>query len=462
MKKIKLKKITNLNNKLVSLESERDLLLSINKGFVLKENLISLLLNTKIENSSANEFSKLIKEEFIPFANEESSLKEEAQALLKLQEIGRELNLVASEPEFYSKRTVAIAGGFSAGKSEFISSLFTTNTLHLPSGIQPTTAIPTYVMNSNNGALSIDAFNHKGAKVDLLQISPDFYNNLSHEFLQMFKFNLRELMPNVFLSLPMKFKHLCFIDTPGYNPSETNAGVTGEDIYVARAYSQRADILIWLIGLDANGTIPKTDLDFLSQIAENEQNKKIYIVLNKADLRPKSNIDDVIDQVEETLDDYDIEVEGISAYSSILKTEIAYRKTALFDFLERVNTEVDKRTQILDQLFEVDKQYQVAILTKIREYQSMRNLLDSLPLNEDNGLDKLEELKRYFSEYKLRKQLKRLEEVSLKLENAINNIFNYQGNTSQRNALTLRDIEIHNISRTISEVTNKINNIFGF
>lgn len=422
------------------------------KELRLKEDLISLLLNAKFENNQANEYFRLIQNDFISFANQESSLKEEAQAILKLQEIGKELNLVASEPEFYSKKTIAIAGGFSAGKSEFISSFFNIDTLHLPSGIQPTTAIPTYVMDSKDLSISINAFNHKGAKVDLLKISPDFYTNLSHKFLQSFKFNLRDIMPNVFISLPMKFKNLCFIDTPGYNPSETHMGFTGEDIYVAKNYSKSADILIWLIGLDANGTIPKTDLDFLTQLSENDK-KKIYVVLNKADLRPKSSIEDVLDTVEDTLIDYDIEVEGISAYSSILKTEIAYRKTALFDFLESVNTRVNKHHQILHKLFEVDRMYQVAILTKIKEFQYIRKLLDK---GDWSGKEIVRrQLRRHLSVYNTRKQFELLEEVILKLEKAINNVFHIQENSSRRKVLALEDVNYVPYFKDDEEDTNK-------
>ncbi|WP_249963305.1 dynamin family protein [Histophilus somni] len=415
----------------------------------LREDLVSLLLNANLEDNPANEYFRLIQDEFLSFANQESSLKEEAQAILKLQEIGKELNIVATEAEFYNKRTVAIAGGFSAGKSEFISSLFNTDTLHLPSGIQPTTAIPTYVVDSGDSSISINAFNYKGAKVVLSEIFPDFHKNLSHEFLQSFKFNLRDIMPNVFISLPMKFHHLCFIDTPGYNPSETNRGFTGEDVHFARDYSQRADTLIWLIGLDANGTIPKTDLDFLTQLNENDEEKKIYIVLNKADLKPKDHIEAILDTVMDTLDDYNIKVEGISAYSSILKTEMSYRETALFNFLESINTKGNKLEQILHKLFEVDHMYQVAILTKIREAQMIHESLEKI--SRENNEVIYDQLKRYFLIDEAYKQLKSLENVMLKLESVINHIFHEPQNASKRKVLELKDVGVPQFNSNVSQ-----------
>ena len=47
----------------------------------------------------------------------------------------------------YKKSSVAVGGGCSSGKSSFINSLINDKKVKLPEGINPTTAIPTYVMH---------------------------------------------------------------------------------------------------------------------------------------------------------------------------------------------------------------------------------------------------------------------------------------------------------------------------
>ncbi|MGX2950237.1 hypothetical protein ACWIUA_04925, partial [Ursidibacter sp. B-7004-1] len=59
---------------------------------------------------------------------------------------------------------------------------------------------------------------------------------------------------------------------------------------------------------------------------------------NKADLRPLTNIQDVIEEIIDTLEDYDIEFDGISAYSSLERREIDYFKKPLFEFINERNT----------------------------------------------------------------------------------------------------------------------------
>ena len=51
-------------------------------------------------------------------------------------------------------------------------------------------------------------------------------------------------------------------------------------------------------------------------------NKKLFIVLNKADLKPKSDITNIVNNLIQTLEDYDIRYIGISAYNSKAKEEI--------------------------------------------------------------------------------------------------------------------------------------------
>lgn len=62
MKKSKLKQKLRNSNRL-------------KKNLIFREDLVSLLLNANLEDNPANEYFRLIQDEFLSFANQESSLK---------------------------------------------------------------------------------------------------------------------------------------------------------------------------------------------------------------------------------------------------------------------------------------------------------------------------------------------------------------------------------------------------
>ncbi|OOP92821.1 ATPase, partial [Helicobacter pylori] len=113
------------------------------EGLKERYDLIARILNAKMENEGLEEYQSVLDNEFLEFAGGVDSLKEKEIALLMLQEIKKELQLVASYPSLFQKTIVAVGGGFSAGKSTFLNNLLGLK-LKLPEDMNPTTAIPTY------------------------------------------------------------------------------------------------------------------------------------------------------------------------------------------------------------------------------------------------------------------------------------------------------------------------------
>ena len=405
----------------------------------LRQTLIADLLSANNLNPGVRQYFQLLGGEFLEFANQEDSLKDEAAAFLELQAIGDELKVIGAYPEFYKKRSIAIAGGFSAGKSEFISSLFEDPNIRLPIGIEPTTAIPTYALNGQeNGVIGCS---QNGGVIDLLKIDPDFQQKLSHNFIRSFGFNLKTIMPFVFMTTPMKFEHLCFIDTPGYNPSDVADGHTAEDVKTAQEFVQNSEALLWLIGLDSNGTISKSDLDFLDHAGQYSQ-KLLYIVLNKADLRPYDQLEEIMAEIADTLDDYDIEIAGISAYSSITKEEYLYHKQSLHAFLASLDQPSEKQTLLMRRLFAVDEKYQRAILRTIKENKQINATLSGFKLDLlENGFDdlssdlyeKLSKMNSIFTIKQKEEHLKQLETVTMKIVAAIEQVFGQPSKVKRKN-----------------------------
>lgn len=434
-------KINGLNNEL----NKRDLELSkikIEKGEIYKENdnlkkesqivqtkfeLVSRILSAKPKSSKGlDAFKDLIYQDFFNYSNKVEALDREAEATLILQKIEKELDTVVNFPIIATKNIIAIGGGFSSGKSAFINSFIKNDKIRLPIGIKPVTAIPTYVAaNLDN---SIKCFSRTGGSVE---IDVNLNNNLSHDFIKTFGFNLKSIMPYMTIGTKMEmFANICFVDTPGYNPVNIENS-TDEDMKVAKEYLDQSSALIWVVGLDSNGTIPLTDIDFLMNMCLEE--KHLYFVVNKADLRAESEIKDIIEELRETLEDYDIEYLGISAYSSNRSKEYVFHKKSLFDFLqEENNKKCHFKQKVLMDIKGILDMYRDAIQEEINEISKIQKEFKSLVLDllevdfEDNGSkvnNRIADLKNCFNPTTLKSQLDELNHLESSFKKSIEDIF---------------------------------------
>lgn len=413
----------------------------------LRENLIGGLISAKNENQAVNEFSYLLNNDFMNFANSVSSLKNSAEVLLKLQEIENELKMLSAFPAFFSKSIVAVAGGFSSGKSAFISSFFQNSSCKLPSDISPTTAIPTYVLMDKYTKLVDENINNvvhedcnisdkligisvNGGNLDLLQIDKNLIGKLQHDFLKSFNFPLKDIMPYMFLITKLPYEHICFIDTPGYNSALLKDGFTSGDINSAKESLRDCSAVLWLIGADSNGTIPKTDLDFLKEVPSG---KPIYFVLNKADIKPKNDIEQILIEFENTLKKHNITYVGISAFSSINKKELYYKRSSLFQFLDSLNKPSSRQKDLVEKLYNVDKLYQFAIKKDIKERKALARAFDDIAYHlnmedfakgEHKIYDVLDDMRSYFNVKEQKNHLRELDSIIKKFKGAIDSSFN--------------------------------------
>lgn len=309
-------------------------------------NLICDILNAKPDrNEDLDNFKSWVRKDFTETLQHlELPAAVTLDILEKIGDIAYHVELLNEAPELHTKTLIAVAGGFSTGKSTFISSLMPNDSKLLAVGVQPVTAIPTYVMNGDE--LKIHGHNFRGADIDL---SKDHYKLLTHEFIRELGFNLTEIMPHVIVRSRLcinnngdeqDLENLALIDTPGYNPAHSDAAHTDADMQTAGAVLREADAIIWLVALDHQGTIPESDIEFLQKTLselEKEEEKQLYIVLNKVDLKNPSQQEAILDEVEERLNDYNIHFSGICAYSSLKKQEYKFRRTSFFEFLSNKN-----------------------------------------------------------------------------------------------------------------------------
>ncbi|QEF32980.1 ATPase [Helicobacter pylori] len=336
--------------------------------------LIARILNAKTNNEGLEEYQSVLDNEFLEFASGVDSLKEKEIALLTLQEIQKELQLVASYPSLFQKTIVAVGGGFSAGKSTFLNNLLGLK-LKLPEDIDPTTAIPTYCLKGKKEVLM--GFSQNGGMVELPHLAFD------HQFLKSLGFNLKEIMPFMLLSAPsVPFEFLCFIDTPGYNPG--NQGYTDGDEQASKESLKHAKHILWLISCE-RGEIHEDDLKYLQDLYE--ESKQVFIVLSRADMRTKSQLEEVAIKIRETLKDNGIEFLGICAYSATRYSEIkefsekSHVFNSLEEFLMKLNKRSEKQNEILSVLYEVHSMYEKAIKQDASKFKRYQKALHSVKLD---------------------------------------------------------------------------------
>ncbi len=376
--------------------------------------LIARILNAKMENKGLEEYQCILDNNFLEFASGVDSLKEKEIALLELQEIKKELQLVASYPSLFQKSMIAVGGGFSAGKSSFLNNVLG---LKLPIGLDKTTAIPTYCLKGEREVLMGRSQN--GGVVEL----PD--SSFDHKTLNAFDFDLKEIMPFMLLNAPsVPFEFLCFIDTPGYNPS--NQGYTGGDRQASEEYLANAKYILWVIDCQ-HGTIQSDDLDYLQELYE-KYGKKIFIVLNKADRKTKNDLEKIATNIREILEDKGVEICGIGAYSSknYEKCKEINENSSIFTplegFLHSLDKKSEKQNEILSVLYEVGLAYEKAIQQDADKFKRYQKALHSIKLDlmkkgfddfSDASFNKIESLKKEFSEQERskRENLEQLNQV---------------------------------------------------
>ncbi len=397
------------------------------EGLKERYDLIARILNAKTNNEGLEEYQSILDNEFLEFASGVDSLKEKEIALLMLQEIQKELQLVASYPSLFQKTMVAVGGGFSAGKSTFLNNLLGLK-LKLPEDINPTTAIPTYCLKGKKEVLM--GFSQNGGMVELPNLAFD------HQFLKSIGFNLKEIMPFMLLSAPrVPFEFLCFIDTPGYNPG--NQGYTGGDKQASKESLQHAKHILWLVSCEC-GDLHKDDLEFLQELYE--EGKQVFIVLSRADRHTKSQLEEVAKQIKETLKDHGIEFLGICAYSATRYQEYKEfsEKSKVFnsleEFLMKLNQRSEKQNEILGYLYEVHRMYEKAIKQDANQFKRYQRELRSVGLDlmqkgfddfSDATFNKIHSLKKEFSEQERskRENLARLNGVINLFKKSIDKVF---------------------------------------
>lgn len=254
-----------------------------------------------------------------------------AKLSVKSSELFRKIEDAVNFPLFYHKNIIAICGQFSSGKTSMINSLLKENIL--PTSIEPTTAINTFVINDEKEGLYIRNCFSGQTKVD-----KELYEFVTHSFTKEYSADVRNMVKYVSLHTEkLRYENIALLDTPGY----TGQGQSAEedDSNMAMKGIVQSDNIIWVVDID-NGNIKNNDLEFLTK--EELEGKDILIVFNKADIKTEDDINNIIEQSRIQLDNNGIDYKDIIAYSSHYPEDYEKERKKLIKFFESENKSIKR------------------------------------------------------------------------------------------------------------------------
>ena len=267
-------------------------------------------------------------------------------------------------PLFYHKNIIALCGQFSSGKTSMINSFLKDNIL--PTSIEPTTAINTFVVYEKDNDLYIRNCFSGQTKVD-----KEFYDFVTHTFTKEYDKDVHSMVKYVSLhTQKLKYENIALLDTPGYTGQGQDA--TEDDSNIAMKGIAQADNIIWVVSME-NGTIRLNDLDFLEK--EELNGKDILIVFNKADVQSEEDIDKIVEESKSLLDSRGIDYKDIVVYSSKYPEDYKEGESKLFNFFESENNSIERNyLEDLNEIFNEFKKYYEDMDGDLADYTAALNI----------------------------------------------------------------------------------------
>jgi tRNA U34 5-carboxymethylaminomethyl modifying GTPase MnmE/TrmE len=254
---------------------------------------------------------QLIHQSFVSLAARDD-YPAEAQAYRELLSLEQSLEDLVAFPDLANKTVIGVGGGFSAGKSRFLNSLLGVDLL--PESLEPTTAIPSYIVRGEREA--IVALNSFAQEVELdrqalLAITHAFYKH--YQRLLGVDIGFAHILRLLMIQLPGLWQSLAFLDTPGYSKADRNHDAHS-DARIAQRQLAEADHVLWLLSAK-NGSIRRDDLEFLRTL---NHSRPVFFVITQADLVGEARIRAILNSTAQALDDAGIARAGLMAWAAPL------------------------------------------------------------------------------------------------------------------------------------------------
>lgn len=274
------------------------------------------------------------------------------------------------KPWLKGKKTIALIGEFSAGKTSIINRLLSydcPDSPQLPVSGESTTAIATYISYGPEYEVAFaDANGH------LREMSPETFEKVNKDVLN--RVNISSFIRYFVIRYPNPLlRGLCLIDTPGFSSNDA------EDAFRASDAVREADALFWVIDVNT-GALNESSLQVLREIGD----IPIYIIINRIDEKSAEEVDKVEAQIRQVVVDYALNVSGFIKFSA---------KDSSLDSILRVISNLPDRhkgIEIAQVLAELKRELDVCGAQVERLSSEIRSLEAERKRKMDSVNDKLE------------------------------------------------------------------------
>lgn len=236
------------------------------------------------------------------------------------------------------KTTIAFVGEFSAGKTSIVNRILSQDNPdipQLPVSTKATTAIPTYIAGGPNVSYSFISGDEKRKAIleeTFKKVSKDVLNQIKGVSSLIKYFVMTYKNPNL--------NGLSILDTPGFSSNDREDGERTIEVI------NECDALFWVFDVQ-NGDINRSSTSVLN-ILKKKLNKPLYIVINKVDTKPTSEVQKVENKIKETLAKEGLSVQqfirfsGKSPLSTIMDPIKGVKKVATRDtFIGSVQSDLE-------------------------------------------------------------------------------------------------------------------------
>ena len=211
-------------------------------------------------------------------------------------------NVTAKKSWITGKTTIAFVGEFSAGKTSIVNRILSQDDPDVPTlpvSTKATTAIPTYI--AGGGSISYQFVSPDNR---LKLISSNTFRRVSKEVLDQVKGVSSLIKYFVMTYKNPNLSGLSILDTPGFNSNDSEDAQRTIDVI------NECDALFWVFDVNA-GTVNRSSISLIKEHLK----KPLYVVINKIDTKPETEVNKVEQLIRKTLRDEGVSVQSFIRFS---------------------------------------------------------------------------------------------------------------------------------------------------
>lgn len=211
-------------------------------------------------------------------------------------------NVIAKKSWIAKKTTIAFVGEFSAGKTSIVNRILSQDKPEVPTlpvSTKATTAIPTYIAGGDTVSYSFVSPDNKQKL-----ILDETFRKVSKEVLDQVKGVSSLIKYFVMTYKNPNLSGLSILDTPGFNSNDSEDAQRTIDVI------NECDALFWVFDVNA-GTVNRSSISLIKEHLK----KPLYVVINKIDTKPETEVNKVEQLIRKTLRDEGVSVQSFIRFS---------------------------------------------------------------------------------------------------------------------------------------------------